>query len=162
MTDRFKNSDNIVFGVISDTHGLLRPSVAKSFESVDAILHAGDLDRPDILDSLNSIAPVIAVRGNMDQGAWANELPRQEFVEISNFLICMLHNIHSLDTDPLASGIRIIISGHTHQPHLRRENGVLYLNPGSAGPRRFDYPITAALLRIQNNQSEAQIIDLDP
>ncbi len=162
MLDSIKNLSDIVFGVISDTHGLLRPSVAEAFKGVDAVLHAGDLDRPDILERLESIAPVIAVRGNMDQGRWADALPRCEYLEIGDFLIGVLHNIHTLDVDPEAAGVRVLISGHTHQPHLRQDKGILYLNPGSAGPRRFDYPITAALLKIQNNKPDATIIHLDP
>lgn len=155
------NKTDYCFGVISDTHGLLRPMIYSAFQHVDAILHAGDFDCRAIFDKLKTIAPVIGVRGNMDQGHWADRLPREEVLKAGEIFICMVHNIYTLDLEPSSADIRIVISGHTHQPNIYEQNQVFFLNPGSAGPKRLDYPISAALLKIHHNQPTATLINLD-
>lgn len=144
-------------GVISDTHGLLRSGVAKAFQGVDLILHAGDIDRPQVLKALNEIAPVRAVRGNMDRGEWTAPLPATEAVEIGDTSVYMIHNIQEMDLDPSGAGFQVVVFGHSHQPKIEKKKGVLFLNPGSAGPRRFDYPITAAVLEIGNSSLEEKV-----
>lgn len=150
-----------LIGVISDTHGLLRPEAVKSLSNVDLIVHAGDIGSSDIIESLTELAPVVAIRGNMDGGKWAAELKRTEIVEIEETLIYVIHDIQSLDLDACAAGIRVVVYGHSHMPSIREKQGVLYLNPGSAGPRRFKLPVTVAHLRIDGrNTIGARIIDL--
>jgi putative phosphoesterase len=141
----------IIIGVIADTHGLVRPEVVELFRGVSLIIHAGDIGTPDALSALREIAPVRAVRGNVDKWAWAEALPETEVVECNGSFIYLLHDLKTLDLDPSAAGIQVVISGHSHRPDESRKNGVLYLNPGSAGPRRFKLPITAALLRIEES-----------
>lgn len=135
----------MIVGVISDTHGLLRPAAVEALRSSELILHAGDVGDPDILDDLMDIAPVVAVRGNVDRGSWAKNLPETETVEAAGRLIFMLHDLAELNLEPGAAGIHVVISGHSHVVHAERRDGVLYLNPGSAGPRRFHLPVTVAL-----------------
>jgi putative phosphoesterase len=147
--------------VISDTHGLIRPSTRKYFKDVDMIIHAGDLDGPVIMEYLEKISPVVAVRGNMDTGAWAEKLPKFEIVEINNVFLYVCHNIDELDLDPEAAGIKVVISGHTHQPSVIKKNGVLFLNPGSIGPRRYDYPVSMAILCIKNGLVNVELMELD-
>lgn len=147
-------------GVISDTHGLMRPEALGSLEGSELILHAGDVGSPSVLDSLRAIARVIAVRGNVDKGAWANSIPKQEIVEVGSLCIYMLHDLNELDLDPVAAGFRVVISGHSHKPLREERNGVLYLNPGSAGPRRFNLPITVALLRVNGTHVAVEITQL--
>lgn len=154
----FKDKTDLLIGVISDTHGLLRPEVSPAFSGVDLIFHAGDVDRPAVLDELSKIAPVLAVRGNMDGGAWADGLNTQEAVELGGAHFYMRHNLHELDLDP--SVFQMVIFGHTHQPALRTENQVIFFNPGSAGPRRFDYPVSVGRIRLRNGQPEPEIIEL--
>jgi uncharacterized protein len=146
--------------VISDTHGLLRPEALDAMRGADVILHVGDVDRPEILDALREIAPVHAVRGNVDQGAWANALPMSEAVEIDGATVYMVHIREELNLDPAAAGFAAVIFGHSHQPGIERKDGVLYLNPGSAGPRRFTLPVTCARLWIENGRAEAELIPL--
>jgi putative phosphoesterase len=135
-------------GVISDTHGLLRPEAQRALQGVQLIIHAGDVGAPEILTQLKLIAPVFAVRGNVDTEPWAEELPLATVVEISGFHFYVLHNLRDLDLNPQAAGFDAVISGHTHQAEERHESGVLYLNPGSAGPRRFQLPVTLALVEL--------------
>lgn len=153
-------------GVISDTHGLLRSAVVETFQGVDLILHAGDIDRPQILKALQEIAPVKAVRGNMDRGGWTDSLPSAEVVEFGGITIYMIHNIQDMDLDPPRAGFQVVIFGHSHQPIIEEKNGVLFLNPGSAGPRRFHYPITVAVLAIEGSLAgpkiDPQIIEFTP
>lgn len=150
-----------VVGVISDTHGLLRPEAVKALSNVDLIVHAGDVDSEDIIENLRELAPVVAIRGNMDGGAWAAELKRTEIVEIEETLIYIIHDIQSLNLDAHAAGIKVVVYGHSHMPAINEKRGVLYLNPGSAGPRRFKLPITVAHLRIDGKKTVgARIIDL--
>jgi hypothetical protein len=149
-----------LIGVISDTHGLLRPEVLQALKGVELIIHAGDVGNPRILDKLARIAPVHAVRGNTDRGDWAAELPRNRVVEVGGVLLYVLHELFCLDLDPAAAGLAAVIFGHSHSPHLERKNGVLYLNPGSAGPRRFTLPVSLALLQIKGKSLNSQFIDL--
>ena len=147
-------------GVISDTHGLLRPEAIDALRDVDLIIHAGDIGEPEVIGALERIAPVFAVRGNMDSGAWSLGLPDTDVVEAGDNLLYVLHDVHELDLDPAASGFSAVIFGHSHCFSVEKRKGVLYLNPGSAGPRRSDKPVTLALLRIQENSLDVQKIEL--
>ncbi len=133
-------------GLISDTHGLLRDEALRALDGSELILHAGDVGKPEILDELRKLAPVIAVRGNIDSGAWAASLPATAVIEAGPLVIYMLHDVHDLDLDPAAAGFGLVVSGHSHQPNREERNGVLFVNPGSAGPRRFRLPVTLARL----------------
>lgn len=148
-------------GVISDTHGLLREEVLEILKGCDLIIHAGDVVDPTILKELKKIAPLTAVRGNCDKGNFAYELNKTEVVEVENILIYVLHDIDKLDIDLETSGIDVVISGHSHRPLKVRHNNVLFLNPGSAGPKRFDLPISMAILNIDNNDINAELIDIN-
>jgi uncharacterized protein len=153
---------SMLIGVLSDTHGLLRPEVLTALAGVDHILHAGDVGDPTILTTLARIAPVTAIRGNIDTHGPCSALPATEAIELAGCMIYMLHAREDLDLCPQAAGIAAVIYGHSHQPSIEHHQGVLYLNPGSAGPRRFNLPITYALLRIQNAQPQAEILILLP
>src|ERR1700746_2422513 len=133
-------------GVISDTHGLLRPEAEQRLAGVAHIIHAGDIGRPEIIDRLRRSAPVIATRGNVDKGHWRENYPETETVSLGGHSIHVLHDIHDLQLDPVSHGVDVVISGHSHKPLIETVDGVLYLNPGSAGPRRFNLPITLATL----------------
>ena len=147
-------------GVISDTHGLLRPEAAAALRGVDRILHAGDIGKPEILAELARIAPVTAVRGNNDQVPWARAIKDTAMLDIAGHRILVLHDLAELDIDPAAEGIAAVISGHSHKPKSERRDGVLFLNPGSAGPRRFKLPVSLALLRISARKMLTKIIEL--
>lgn len=147
-------------GVISDTHGLLRPEAVAALRGSDLILHAGDVGGAYILDTLRAIAPVHAVRGNTDGGAWAQVLPLTETVEVGGALLHVVHDLHDLDLMPQAAGIAAVISGHTHRPAVEERGGVVYLNPGAAGPRRFDLPVTVAHLIVTAGRVQARLITL--
>lgn len=146
-------------GVISDTHGLLRPEAAEALSGCDLIIHAGDIGKPAVLDELRDIAPLTAIRGNIDK--WADDLPDTEVIEVAGRYIYMLHDLKELDLDASAAGFDIVVSGHSHKPRKSVENGVMYLNPGSAGPRRFSLPVAVARLSISAEELDAQIIELD-
>lgn len=148
-------------GVISDTHGLLRPEAMAALQGCDAILHAGDIGSADVLVELATIAPTTAVRGNNDKGDWADSLAETEWIDIDGVLIHLLYDIADLDVDPQAAGIRVIVSGHSHRPHIEERAGILHLNPGSAGPRRFRLPISLAILEIDHGHASARIVELD-
>jgi uncharacterized protein len=135
-------------GIISDTHGLLRPEVREHLAGVDHIIHAGDIGRPDVLTALRRIAPVTAIKGNVDTGGWAQEYAEIERVRLGGRSIFVLHDLNELRIDPVADHVDVIVSGHSHKPVIDTVDGVLYLNPGSAGPRRFKLPITLATLDI--------------
>ena len=152
-----EKKDGYLIGVISDTHGLLRAEVAKALIGVDLIIHAGDIGKPEVLEALGKIAPVHAVRGNMD-GHWAFGLPETEVVEIGDFLLYVLHDVLRLDIDPAAAGFVAVINGHTHTAAIEKRQGVLYLNPGSAAS--FKSPATVALLRIQDNSLQAEVVEV--
>jgi len=150
----------MVIGVISDTHGLLRPEALEALNGLKHIIHAGDVGDPAILDELREIAPVTAVRGNVDHGAWAKKIPETELVEIGGVSIYVVHILEKLDLKPEAAGIRAVIYGHSHVPKLETKNGVLYFNPGSAGPKRFHLPITVGRLMVENGTVGAEIIEI--
>lgn len=149
-------------GVISDTHGLLRAEAVAALEGSDLILHAGDVGEPaaHILDTLRAIAPAVAVRGNIDYSGLASALPLTVGVEAHGARIYMLHDIHQLDLDPAAAGFSIVVSGHSHQPGRTERNGVIYLNPGSAGPRRFHLPISIARIDLSREPWLIEFVDL--
>ncbi|WP_434110500.1 metallophosphoesterase family protein [Methylocaldum sp. GT1TLB] len=148
-------------GVISDTHGLMRPEAITALGGCDLILHAGDIGRPEVLDTLRSIAPVVAVRGNVDKGAWAEPLPEREVVRIDGRCIYLMHNLKELNLNPAAAGFAAVVSGHSHQPKIRKEGGVCYLNPGSAGPRRFKLPVSIGRLVLSDGELCGEIVELD-
>lgn len=150
----------LTVGVISDTHGLLRPEALDALRGVDQILHAGDVGSADILASLKAIAPTTAVRGNVDHGVWATALPMTEVVRLGALDVFMLHDLGALDLDPVAAGFAAVITGHSHQPRAEWKRGVLFLNPGSAGPRRFSLPVTLSILRIEGTTLSHERIDL--
>ena len=148
-------------GVISDTHGLLRPEAVAAIRGSDYIIHAGDVGDPAILTELNRIAPVTAVRGNVDHGAWARKLPATNVLSAGGIEIYVLHNLDELDLKAEAAGFAAVIYGHSHIPKQHTKNGVLYLNPGSAGPRRFNLPIAMARLEIADRQLRAEMVTLN-
>lgn len=147
-------------GVISDTHGLLRPEAALALRGCELILHAGDVGKPEVLSALQAIAPVVAIRGNNDQGSWADALPCTEVVEVDSLLLYLVHDVAELDLDPAAARFAAVISGHSHRPSSSVREGVLYLNPGSAGPRRFSLPIGLAVLEVRDQVLRPELIDL--
>ena len=147
-------------GIISDTHDVLRPEAVKALEGSEIIIHAGDIGGPEILDRLKILAPVYAVRGNMDGSSGGDSLPVTDIIEISGKLLYVLHNIAEIDLDPVAAGLAVVISGHSHRPHIAHKNGVLFINPGSAGPRRFSLPVTVASLKIVGDSINCDIIEL--
>lgn len=150
----------LLIGVISDTHGLVRPEAAAALSGVDMILHAGDIGKPEVLDELTSIAPITAIRGNIDKGEWAERLPEWEVIEAGGVSIYMLHDLNEIDLVPESAGFRVVVSGHSHKPAAEERRGVLYLNPGSAGPRRFSLPVCLAHLRVAEGRVSADIIKL--
>lgn len=147
-------------GVISDTHGLLRPEALEALTGCDLILHAGDIGKPEILEELSAIAPVIAVRGNNDTGAWAQSIPELQMISVENVSIHLLHAVKDLKLDLKAANIQIVISGHSHKPGIVDRDGVLFLNPGSAGPRRFKLPVSVACLYVAGTDIHPRIVDL--
>jgi uncharacterized protein len=148
-------------GLISDTHGLLREGALRALEGSDLIIHAGDVGAPEILDKLRTLAPLVAVRGNVDKGAWASALPAATVAEAGPVLIYVLHDVNDLDLDPAAAGFRIVVSGHSHRPSREVRSGVLYVNPGSAGPRRFKLPVTIARLDLGTQPWKIEFHRLD-
>jgi len=150
----------VIIGLISDTHGLLRPEALAALRGSDAIIHAGDIGDRVILTELARIAPVSAVRGNIDRGDWALAVPETAVLEAAGVLIYILHNIDELDLDPAAAGFRVVVAGHSHKPATREKDGVLYVNPGSAGPRRFSLPIALGRLTIMEGVVSAEALEL--
>jgi putative phosphoesterase len=147
-------------GVLSDTHGLLRPEVLSLLQGSDHILHLGDVGDPEILGQLSKIAPVTAIRGNIDTHGPCAQLPETEVVTLANRDFYLLHNLQQLDLDPKAAGFSAVLYGHSHKPAIEWKKGILYLNPGSCGPRRFQLPITCAKITInENGQLEAAILE---
>ncbi len=149
-----------LLGVISDTHGLLRPEALSALEGVDRIIHAGDVGDPDILAELGRVAPVTAVQGNMDWGGWTKELHETEVVELEGLAIFVLHDLEELDLSPQAAGFSAVVSGHTHMPDISWRDGILFLNPGSAGPVRGTKPVSLALVEIDGDQLFPRIVTL--
>jgi uncharacterized protein len=147
-------------GLISDTHGLLRNEALEALRGSELIVHAGDVGKPEILAALRQLAPVVAVKGNIDTAAWASELPATAIAEAGPATIYVLHNIEELDLDPAAAGIQIIVSGHSHKPSRAEKSGVLYINPGSAGPRRFRLPVTVARVNLAVTPFQVRFLDI--
>jgi putative phosphoesterase len=147
-------------GVISDTHGLLRPEAVEALRRVDHILHAGDVGDAAILDQLRQLAPVTAIRGNVDRSGACALLPEVEFVELNGCTIYMLHDLQVLDLDPVAAGIQVVISGHSHKPAIEWKKEVLYFNPGSAGPRRFSLPVSIGYLHLLKDRIEPELLTI--
>ncbi|MDX8532780.1 metallophosphoesterase family protein [Mesorhizobium sp. VK25A] len=147
-------------GIISDTHGLLRPEAERCLTGADHIIHAGDIGRPEIIDALSRIAPVTAIRGNVDTGSWAARYPDTERVRLAGRTICVLHDLKTLQIPPTALGIDLVISGHSHVPKIETVDGVLYLNPGSAGRQRFKLPITLGTIDVTSSHMQPVIHDL--
>jgi len=147
-------------GLISDTHGLLRDEALRALEGSDLIVHAGDVGKPEIIDGLKNLAPVFAVRGNVDTESWALALPETEVIEAGPATLYVLHDVHALDLDPAAAGFHIVVSGHSHKPARTERDGVLYINPGSAGPRRFQLPVTIARLDLAQVPWKVDFIEL--
>jgi uncharacterized protein len=153
-------SAELVLGVISDTHGLLRPEALEALRGSDLILHAGDVGSADIIEELRRLAPVRAVRGNIDTAPWCNSIPQTEVIEAGGLALYMLHDLKQLDLKPSAAGFAAVICGHSHAPMNEVRNGVLYFNPASAGPRRFKLPICVGKLHIRSGKITGEIIDL--
>src|SRR5262249_10414642 len=147
-------------GVISDTHGLLRPEALTALRGSDYIIHAGDVGDPEILAKLGEIAPVTAVRGNVDSGAWARKLPLTNVLEVGGISIYVLHILQDMDLKPEAAGFAAVIYGHSHKPHRETKNGVLHFNPGSAGPRRFSLPVSVGRLKVSDGTVTGEIIEI--
>jgi putative phosphoesterase len=151
---------SILIGVISDTHGLLRPEAIEALRGSDHIIHAGDIGSSEILENLSTIAPVTAVRGNVDKGAWARALPETHVLELGGIFIYVLHDLARLDLKPRAAGFAVVISGHSHVPKQETRDGVLYFNPGSAGPRRFKLPVSVGRLILEEGGVRGEILHL--
>ena len=149
-----------IIGVISDTHGLLRPEALSALHGSDYIIHAGDVGDPQILDQLAAIAPVTAVRGNVDHGQWVEKIPATNILAVGELSIYVLHSLSELDLKPEAAGFAAVVYGHSHEPTQELRNGVLFFNPGSAGPRRFRLPVSVGRLRVANGEMEAEIVEL--
>jgi uncharacterized protein len=149
----------VIIGVISDTHGLLRPEAVELLRGSEHIIHAGDIGAPEIVPELRKIAPVTAIRGNVDTQAWARSFAETEVVELGGLHIYVIHDVNALDLNPKAAGFAAVISGHSHQPKQEIKDGVLYFNPGSAGPRRFKLPITVGRLEIANRQISGGLLE---
>jgi uncharacterized protein len=149
-------------GLVSDTHGLLRPQALVALRGVDLIVHAGDVGSAAVLGGLRALAPLVAVRGNNDSGAWAKGLPASEVVEVDGALLYVLHDLAELDLDPAAAGFHAVVSGHSHRPKIERRGDVLFVNPGSIGPRRFTLPVALAILRVDGVKLAPRIVELDP
>jgi uncharacterized protein len=147
-------------GVISDTHGLLRPQAAEFLQGCDHILHGGDIGGPQLLEQLAALAPVTAVRGNNDTQAWAALLPDTRALDLAGVRVFVIHDLKQLKIDPSAAGVQVVVSGHSHQPSLRQRDGVIYLNPGSAGPRRFKLPISVAEFSVSGGIVSARLVEL--
>jgi uncharacterized protein len=157
--DRMVDSVLLV-GLIADTHGLMRPEALDALQKADLIIHAGDIGKPAVLDGLQNLAPVRAIRGNNDRDPWALTLPTHDTVTIGAHTIYVLHDLKELALNPRASGLSVVVSGHSHKPEVRTLNQVLFVNPGSAGPRRFTLPVTVALLAMRPDRCAASIVRL--
>ena len=148
-------------GLLSDTHGLLRPEATAFLRGSDFIVHAGDIGDANVLKELRALAPVTVVRGNNDKGLWAEAISETEVLQIGDIFIYVLHNLAELDLDPAAAGFQVVVSGHSHQPLVEERDGVLYVNPGSSGPRRFKLPIAVAELEVVGQSVRAKVVELE-
>ncbi|NOY67965.1 MAG: metallophosphoesterase family protein [Deltaproteobacteria bacterium] len=148
-------------GLVSDTHGMLRKGAVSALEGVQYIIHAGDIDTGEVLESLEKIAPVTAVRGNMDSPRIFPGIPEWDLIDISGMSFYVIHDLNRMDIRPEAAGVSVVVSGHTHHPEIGKRNGVLYLNPGSAGPKRLGHPVTIGILEIRSGQVQPEIIGPD-
>jgi uncharacterized protein len=162
MGSRPAKKRKTIVGIISDTHGLIRPEALRALKGVDLIVHAGDIGKAEVTEALRSIAEVVAIRGNNDRAAWARKIPATAVIKVAAVKILVIHNIKDLDVDPDAAGYRAVISGHSHAPSIRERGGVLFVNPGSAGPRRFKLPVAVARLRVDGFSVIAKIVELNP
>jgi putative phosphoesterase len=153
-------NDELRVGLVADTHGLLRPDARAFLVGCDYIVHGGDVGGPKILDELAVMAPLIAVRGNNDTQPWAAHLPATELIRVGNVFVYVIHNLAELDIDPGAAGVRVVVSGHSHKPMVEERDGVLYVNPGSCGPRRFKLPISVGEVIVSGSAVNARIVDL--
>lgn len=151
----------VKLGIVSDTHGLVRPEVLDALRGVDLVLHAGDVGSPDVLEALAAVAPVRAVRGNVDRGRWADALPETDAIEVDGAWLYLLHDRDRLDLDPVTAGFAAVITGHSHQPSLEVRDGVTWLNPGSIGPHRFRLPVALARGVVTDGQLDARLVVLD-
>ena len=147
-------------GLISDTHGLLRPEAVTFLRGSDRIVHAGDISGAHVLTELNALAPVTAVRGNIDKGPWAEAIAYTETVQVDDVFIYVIHDVAELALDPVAAGFHVVVFGHSHRPSVRERDGVLYVNPGSSGPRRFKLPVTVAELEVDGRSVRAKLVEL--
>lgn len=157
-----ERSASLRIGLIADTHGLLRPEALARLQGCDHLIHAGDIGKPEILAQLQAIAPLSAVRGNNDQGDWAKDLPTRLLLKFGRTALYVLHDLAELDIDPPAQRIAVVIAGHSHKPGLEQRDGVLYVNPGSAGPRRFSLPIGLGFLHLEQGRVRAELVELRP
>ena len=160
MVKKLDSKDRYSIGVISDTHGRLPSGISKAFKDVDLIIHAGDIGEETVLDKLSKIAPVAAVRGNMDFGKWARQLPASEIIEIGQIVLYVLHIATRLDVDPAKTGFKAVISGHTHRPNVYENNGIIFINPGSASFPKFGHSASAALLHVRGDDLSVRLIRL--
>jgi putative phosphoesterase len=161
MESTDKNNGGYLVGVIADTHGLVRLPALEALEGSNLILHAGDVGKLEVLDALRAVAPVQAVRGNTDRGPWVQTLPLTRAVEIQETWIYLLHDLSRLDLNPAAAGFDVVISGHSHHANIEQNNGVIFLNPGSAGPHRFNIQVSVARLYIRGDSVQAEIVPID-
>lgn len=160
MSQIIQTKNNFLVGVISDTHGCLRPAAIKALKSADLIIHAGDVGKPNIIEDLQAIAPVETVRGNMDMDDWAHRLPETKLIEVGSVLLYVIHDVYKIDIKPAKAGVAAVIHGHTHKPSsIEDHNGVLFLNPGSATHPRFNSPASVALLHVNGKSLDAQFFE---
>jgi uncharacterized protein len=153
--------NELLLGVISDTHGLIRPQALAALAGADLIIHAGDVGSPEVIEHLRKIAPTFPIRGNVDTAAWAASLPSTDIVAAGDLLFYVLHDIGDLDLDPPTAGFAAVVYGHSHRPSIETRDGVLYLNPGAAGPRRFRLPVTVARVKVRGRELQPEIVELD-
>ena len=160
MVQHAEHSTSRFLGIIADTHGLVRPEAVAALTGAERIIHAGDIGRPAVLTALEAIAPVVAVRGNNDQDAWAAAIPDTAIVEVDGIRLYVLHDVKTLDFDPATATFSGVICGHSHRPRLEQQAGVWFINPGSAGPRRFTLPVTVARLYVHGGRLTAELVEL--
>jgi uncharacterized protein len=155
-----KSEGRQLIGLISDTHGLVRPQALQALRGVDLIIHSGDIGKPEVLQSLKTIAPLVAIKGNIDRDNWARPLPETKALKIGAIRIYVIHNVNDLDFNPAARVFNVVISGHSHKPSIVTREGVLFVNPGSAGPRRFKLPVALGKLHLHGHEVTAELVEL--